>query len=315
MKVLFTADLHIKLGQRNVPKEWQKSRYTDLLNYIEDISKEVDLVILGGDIFDSRPSVEEIAIYVDLVACIKSPCIIFDGNHEACRKGETWLKHLSRLSTLVNSKVKVVDFTTTLFGIQFLPYCRLKKELKTLSPESNILVTHVRGAIEPYVKPEVDLELFDKWDFVFAGDLHAHNNSQRNIVYPGSPLTTSFHRKHVDTGVIIFDTDNPKNYEFRTLTLPQLIRKTVENESEIKASSYDHTIYELKGSSVDMASTVDHTLLDKKIITKQNEAVLDLSASKSKEDEISTYCSEILNLGEDEIKDIITMYLEGSPYG
>lgn len=314
MKVLFTADLHIKVGQRNVPKEWQKQRYRELFDYIRDISEQVDLVILGGDIFDSRPNTEEIALYVDLISDIRCPCIIFDGNHEASKKGETWLKDLTGLSVLVNDKVKVIDCTDTMYGIQFLPYCRLKKELKTLKPESNILVTHVRGAIEPYVKPEVDLELFDKWDIVFAGDLHAHSNSQRNIVYPGSPLTTSFHRKHVDTGVIIFDTENPKDYEFRVLELPQLIRKTVESEDEIQPSLYDHTIYELKGSSVDIASTSDNSLLDKKIITKQNEAVLDLSSSKSREDEISTYCSEILNLGDDEIKDIITMYLEGSPH-
>lgn len=313
MKVLFIADLHIKVGQRNVPRDWQKSRYAELFDEINALSGEVDLAILGGDIFDSRPNTEEIKLYVDLISDITCSCIIIDGNHEASKKGETWLSDFTGLSILVNKNIKVVDYTTTIFGIQFLPYCRLKKELKTLVPESNILVTHVRGAIEPYVKPEVDLELFDKWDIVFAGDLHAHSNSQRNIVYPGSPLTTSFHRSHVDTGVIIFDTDKPQDYEFRVLEIPQLIRKTVQSEEDIKPSVYDHTIFELVGTSVDIASVKDNDLLDKKIVTKRAEAALDLSASTSKETEISIYCSEILNLGDDEIKDIITMYKEGVP--
>ena len=64
------------------------------------------------------------------------------------------------------------------------------------------LFTHVRGEIPPHVVPEVDLERFDKFKTVFAGDLHAHENTQRNIVYPGSPMTTSFHRNEVQLQVI-----------------------------------------------------------------------------------------------------------------
>ena len=56
------------------------------------------------------------------------------------------------------------------------------------------MFTHVRGEIPPHVKPEVDLDMFEDFPVVFAGDLHAHSNTQRNIVYPGSPMTTSFHR-------------------------------------------------------------------------------------------------------------------------
>jgi len=53
----------------------------------------------------------------------------------------------------------------------------------------------------PHVKPEVDLDRFEDFPVVFAGDLHAHSNTQRNIVYPGSPMTTSFHRKEVSDRV------------------------------------------------------------------------------------------------------------------
>ena len=61
------------------------------------------------------------------------------------------------------------------------------------------LFTHVRGEIPPHVKPEVDLDRFEDFPVVFAGDLHAHSNTQRNIVYPRSPMTTSFHRTEVQT--------------------------------------------------------------------------------------------------------------------
>lgn len=312
MRVLFAADLHIKIGQRNVPKKWQWDRYIELVDYITEYSKEVDLVILGGDIFDSKPSTEEIALYVELISDLRCRTIIIDGNHEASKKGSSWLDDLKSMSVLINDNVLVLTKPATYFGIQFLPYCHLKKEIETLTPESNILVTHVRGAIEPYVKPEVDLELFDKWEVVFAGDLHAHSNSQRNIVYPGSPLTTSFHRKPVETGIIIFDTEAPKDYKFIPLELPQLLRKTVESEKDIKPSPYNHVIYELVGSAASLVSIKDNDLLEKKIIIKENEAKLNLTEATSVEDEIAMYCTEVLNLEDDEIKDIITMYKESN---
>ena len=309
MRVLFTADLHIKLGQRNVPRVWQTNRYLELFDYLNEMSKSVDLLILGGDIFDKRPNTEEISLYVQLIQSLACNTIVFDGNHEAEKKGDTWLTDLASMTLLINNNVKIIHETTTLYGIQFLPYCRLHKELKTIKPESNILVTHVRGDIPPYVKAEVDLELFDAWEVVFAGDLHAQSNSQRNIVYPGSPLTTSFHRGTVDTGIIIFDTDNPRDYEFVKLELPQLIRKTVEREEDIKPSAYDHTIYELVGSTADLVITKDNELLDKKIVVKESEAKLDLSTSTSISEEINIYCKEVLKLEEDKIKDILTMYM------
>ena len=70
---------------------------------------------------------------------------------------------------------------------------------------SKPLFTHVRGEIPPHVKPEVELDRFEDFPVVFAGDLHAHSNTQKNIVYPGSPMTTSFHRKEVKTGYILIN--------------------------------------------------------------------------------------------------------------
>ena len=95
------------------------------------------------------------------------------------------------------------------------------KSIEEISAE--YLFTHVRGEIPPHVVPEVDLERFDKFKTVFAGDLHAHSNTQRNIVYPGSPMTTSFHRQEVETGYLLI---NPKDWSWNwwPFTLPQLIR-------------------------------------------------------------------------------------------
>jgi DNA repair exonuclease SbcCD nuclease subunit len=48
--ILFTADWHIKLGQKNVPLAWACSRYQMFFEQIREIEKDVDLHIIGGDL-------------------------------------------------------------------------------------------------------------------------------------------------------------------------------------------------------------------------------------------------------------------------
>jgi len=53
MKILFTADWHINLRKRHVPKEFQVDRYRKLFDELAKI--ECDTMVLGGDIFDKIP--------------------------------------------------------------------------------------------------------------------------------------------------------------------------------------------------------------------------------------------------------------------
>ena len=56
MKILFTADIHIKLGQKSVPVPWAKNRYELLVEQLVSNQKQADMFIIGGDIFDKLPS-------------------------------------------------------------------------------------------------------------------------------------------------------------------------------------------------------------------------------------------------------------------
>jgi DNA repair exonuclease SbcCD nuclease subunit len=304
MNVLFTADLHINLRQKNVPKKWAIARYRDMFSEMDRVfdSSKCDLIVFGGDIFDKSPSLEELGLFFSYLW--KHPereTIIYDGNHEATKKGDTFLKHLYSMcppgSQIVLNKVFIQ-------GMFFLPYCKLKDCER---PAAKICLTHVRGEIPPHVKPEVDLDMFKDCDIVFAGDLHAHNNSQRNIVYPGSPVTVTFHRNPVSTGVIVFNTDAPKEWKWEEINVPQLIRKTVTDPSDIIDNHYDHTIYELKGDILDLSKVVDSDLLDKKIVEHNSEATLDLQ-ELSMEEEIALYCSEILQLPNEKITNLLKVY-------
>jgi len=305
MKILFTADIHIKLGQKNVPIEWAKQRYETFITQLSVIQKDCDMIVLGGDVFDRMPTMDELEVYFDLVSSIRIPCIIYAGNHEALKKDTTFFSYLKRSTNRLNKLVEVIDDFHTIDNMDFVPYNKLKEFEKNPSMlRGDILFTHVRGEIPPHVKAEVDLTLFDKWKVVLAGDLHSYENSQRNILYPGSPCTTSFHRNVVDTGVIVFDTDTGK-HTWVKLTLPQLLRKTIQAGEDMPATDYHHTIYEIEGDMAELGALADSSLIDKKVVKRETDTALILDPKMTIQEEVREYLSYILQLSDSTVEDVL----------
>lgn len=307
MKILFSADWHIKLGQKNVPTSWARSRYQSFFDKLKELEETVDLHIIGGDIFDRVPTLDELELYFSFIQNVKIETIIYDGNHEATKKNSSFLSVLSDVSTNLNEKVKVITSTyEDARGFSILPYCELHKKdsIENLN-QSLPLFTHVRGEIPPHVTPEVDLDRFSSFPIVFAGDLHAHSNSQRNIVYPGSPMTTSFHRSKVNTGILRIDNWTP---EWIELDMPQLIRKTVGNTDEMIPGIRDHIIYELEGDMRDLAKVANTELLDKKVVKRNIETSLVLDKSMTLAEELVEYLTYILEISDDKIPDIVGLF-------
>jgi DNA repair exonuclease SbcCD nuclease subunit len=305
MKVLFTADVHIKLGQKNVPIDWAKNRYNMLWNQLQSIQSECDLFVIGGDVFDKLPNMEELETYFDLVNSCTIETIIYAGNHEAVKKDTTFLSNLKQVTNRLNSLVTVIDDYCKVENMDFIPYNKLKQfEKDPFQICGDICFTHVRGEIPPHVKPEIDLTIFDRWKLVLAGDLHSYENCQRNILYPGSPVTTSFHRNNVDTGVIILDSNNLE-HEWRKLQLPQLIRKTVNVEDPKPATDYDHTIYQVEGDMQELGELEDSDLIDRKVIKRDTDSALILDPEMSMAEEVKEYLTYILELPDQTIDSVL----------
>jgi len=305
MKLLFTADWHIKLGQKNVPRDWQLNRFRSMFSQL--LTEEFDLLVIGGDIFDAMPKLEELELYFEFIKQVAPRrTVIYPGNHEALKKTTTFLTYLKTITEVAsNGSATILDEITKIDNIDFIPYNRLK----TFKPEDfsgNILCTHVRGEIPPHVHPEVDLDLFYRWDLVLAGDLHSHSNSQRNIVYPGSPVTTSFHRSETKTGYLLVDTGSLK-WEFKELQVPQLIRKTVTSPDEMVKTEYHHTIYELEGDLASLKAKVNTELLDKKIVRKESKSTLSLH-NLTLSQELELYLKEIMKLDSTRVKEVMTLF-------
>jgi len=315
MRVLFTADWHIKIGQRKVPKEWQTNRFHLLVDELNKVS--CDLLVIAGDIFDkAEASLEEIEFYFELIAKLVHKTIIFSGNHEAKTKTYGILHNLAEETSRCNPLVTVVTDAYRSDAFDIVDFYELHKP-KWEPRKSNTLFTHVRAALPEHMKqkPEIDLSKFDGYDIVFAGDLHSHKMSQQTfagtpIIYPGSPLTTSFHRKPAegDNGYIILDTDTG-DWTWHSLEyLPQLIRKTVSRVEDMEEDPYNRVIYELEGDLSSLGKVKASDLLDKKINTKvSKEATLQLK-DLSVDQELAVYLGEVENLTEDTVVRLVTRF-------
>lgn len=306
MTILFTADWHIKLGQKNVPVQWAKNRYRLFFSQVYEVEPKVDLHIIGGDIFDRLPTIEELELYFEFIKGIKVLTLIYAGNHESTKKGKTFLSNLKQVTNLINPLVSIVDYILEDGRYTIVPYEFINTVKWDGLNKSAPLFTHVRGEIPPHVKPEIDLDLLQDFNIVFAGDLHSHSNTQRNIVYPGSPMTTSFHRKEVDTGYLLINDDT--TWTWHKFELPQLIRKTVSNPKEMLSTDYHHTIYELEGDVVDLGSVRNTELLDKKLVKRSTEATLLLGKDMSMQDELVEYLTYILEIPENKLPELIGVY-------
>lgn len=308
--ILFTADWHIKLGQKNVPVDWALNRYKLFFEQVHSICKECDMHIIGGDLFDRLPSMEELELYFSFIREVKKPTLIYDGNHEATRKNRTFFSQLKRASRDINPLVNVVDisYIDEDLGFGVLPYAELhkKKSIEHFNTRQP-LFTHVRGEIPPHVKPEVDLNRFNDFPVVFAGDLHAHSNTQRNIVYPGSPMATSFHRTQVKTGYLLIN-EQDWSWLWEPFELPQLIRKTVRDAKDMIPTDYHHTIYEIEGDIQELASVENSELLDKKVVKRNTEATLVIDKDMTIEEELVEYLIYILEIPEEKIATILGTY-------
>lgn len=314
MKILFSTDHHIKLGQKQVPKEWQKNRFLLLGDRLNELyhSNQCDLHIIGGDLLDvPTPTSEEVELLEQFMSRLCHPGMIYTGNHEMLSKTISCLYHLSGvISKVTNGNWEVLRAPYRSPDFDIVPYDEIHKD-KWKEPVSKLCFTHVRGEIPPHVKPEIDLNKYSCYDLVIAGDLHSFKNSQSvgstEIKYPGSPMTTSFHRERTKgtNGCFIIDTESHSVEWIELGDLPQLIRKTIEFGEEMIPSDYDRVVYEVTGNVLELKSIKGSELLDKRINSKvTKDAKLDL-ADKTLIEELHLFLSEVQKLDKSDIDRIL----------
>jgi DNA repair exonuclease SbcCD nuclease subunit len=293
MKILHVADIHINLHKKKIPYTWQYNRFKALFDKLLELEKSCDVVVLAGDIFDKKPEPDEICLFLSYANSVTKPTLAIPGNHEASTKGHSFLEYFEEENAInnanfvlrtENSRVEIAGQ-----GFQLFPYGEMQIGKIPAYVEGDILVTHIRGEVPPHITAEFDFDKISKWPLTLLGDLHfQHKYKDYNMYYSGSPVNTTFDRNDSrGYGVNIITYTSPTDYavDFYDLKLPKLIRLTVDSDTELKADSYHHVVYEVTGTIDKLSKIKNHELLDKKIAEKPSEtSALDLSDKTIKEE-------------------------------
>lgn len=279
VKILHSADIHIKLKKNKVNPEWQLNRFKLFFSKILELELAHDITVLAGDIFDEAPSLEETTLLIEYLNKVKKPTIIIPGNHEASVKGGTFLESFVRDKAITNELVKFYTkndrFLFMGYWFQVFPYTEVQKNNLINYAEKDILITHMRGEVPPHITPEYDFEKLREFKLVLCGDLHFyHKYKDYNLYYPGSPLNTSFDRTTDKKYGVISHTfwREGHTHTFIDLHLPKLIRKSVRVNDDLAKDTKDWVIYEVKGKpeEIQQIKQIQPELLDKAIIEIPN---------------------------------------------
>ena len=230
--------------------------------------------------FDKKPEPDEICLFLRYINSASIPTFVIPGNHEATKKGYTFLSHFHEDNAIKNSNVEII--TQNIHkdvlgqGFQFFPYGEMQTDNLPKSVPDDILVTHIRGEVPPHITPEYDFEKLLPWKLILLGDLHFnHRYLDYPAYYPGSPLNVSFDRdekRQYGVDIINFNSINDYSVDFIDLKLPKLLRRTIKVDESMQKDDYHHIIYEITGSIDELSKISNHDQLDKKIAFKPEES-------------------------------------------
>lgn len=156
-KILFISDIHSSIDTNDY--------------YILDKLQDIDNVILGGDIIDSKIENEDIFTFLQFLKNKFSNINFVLGNHESSKKNLDKVKkislfgnYLTKNSIKVNENIKIYGLDDSTFGIENFEN-KISSYNDSLDQELyNILISHEPHQHKRYVKTNFDL--------ILSGDAH-----------------------------------------------------------------------------------------------------------------------------------------------
>lgn len=196
MKALILADLHVKI---DLDDTWAIKKYEELFTMIVTTfyQQKCSLLILAGDIFESHKinykESQAFAEFLNLLGTNKILTYICSGNHDYVKKTDSvlysFLPLVEHLPTVrIKEYGRIGDTPLFICGHNYLD--KLLEDISTASiPKLPILVTHVRGNLNEYVKEEIDIEkVLTYFPKIIAGDIHSPIELYNGgLIYTDSP--------------------------------------------------------------------------------------------------------------------------------
>lgn len=226
MKYLIFTDLHLSYNSSILPLSINDSKFTtrldmciNTLKWVFEKAEEekVDMIICGGDIFDSHMlRAEEITAMSYALSFYdnKIPLKIITGNHDILDKqaefySSALFKNYDNIS-VYNTPQKVND------ELSVLPYMSFSNITEDLVKElhNKFLVSHIDiyGSIlgnKHKLDFGVEPNLFNGFEKVFNGHIHTQQVLSENVMNIGSCVSHSFSDdEDYIPSILIYDSDN-----------------------------------------------------------------------------------------------------------
>lgn len=287
MKFVHLSDLHLgKRVNEYSMLEDQEYILTKIINIIDD--EKPAGVIIAGDVYDkSIPSAEAVQMFDDFLTRLAKrnlQVFIISGNHDSPER-MSFGSRLMDQSGIHISQVydgKFTPFTlqdesgdVNIYMLPFVKPAHVKRfsdesiesytdairvaiaEMKVDQSARNLLITHqfVTGAtrsesedISVGGSDNVDVSVFDGFDYVALGHIHSPQNcTSERVRYCGTPLKYSFSEAKDNKSITVVELEEKGNIYVKTVSLVPM-RDMVEikgryNEIMLK-SFYENTSYQ-----------------------------------------------------------------------
>jgi DNA repair exonuclease SbcCD nuclease subunit len=246
-KIFLVGDLH--LGIRNNSVEWADIQKEFLLEVLPNtaaengFNPETDILILEGDIFHSRESInvriqnDSMEIFENLAKVFKRGVFIILGNHDVYYKDSNQVNSVRHLKHLAeNIHVFESPEVLTINGTEnwlMLPWVEDTKTLGNhvadYAQMCKRIVCHadIKGLkFNRWTKVEHGLEVtaLSQYDRVYSGHIH-HRQEQGNILYTGTPYQMDRGDRGNTKGYYIIDAkDNYKETFIENQVSPNYVK-------------------------------------------------------------------------------------------
>ncbi|MBN2477874.1 metallophosphoesterase [Candidatus Micrarchaeota archaeon] len=311
MKIAIMGDTHLGYAR------FEEDSYIQAEWAIKDAEDKADLIIIAGDVFDTKiPRMETLQRALNIFKKIKKRIITIHGNHE--RRSKDSVNILQILDTggfveyLHNQSLQIEENgeKINIIGLGSVPSFYSKTALKVCTEKNgpkkgyfNILVLHQN--FNELSMGEEDLSFEDiqelNFDLIINGHIHKHHNSLNGkLIIPGSTVVTQLKKEETEArGYVLYDTEKKEGrfipVKSRDFYLEELefenagileVRKAVEEKiEEIKKRSPESIIkIRLKGKIMDGLSPSDLVLRGGKNIFIDNK--LNIKNLRQRLDEI-----------------------------
>ena len=287
MKFVHLSDLHLgKRVNEYSMLEDQEYILTKIINIIDD--EKPAGVIIAGDVYDkSIPSAEAVQMFDDFLTRLAKRNLrvfVISGNHDSPERMSFGSRLMNQsgihISQVYDGKIEpfVIKDEHGVINVYMLPFVK-PAHVKRFSDESiesytdairvaiaemkvdqsarNLLITHqfVTGAtrsesedISVGGSDNVDVSVFDGFDYVALGHIHSPQNcTSERVRYCGTPLKYSFSEAKDNKSITVVELEEKGNVSVKTVSLVPM-RDMVEikgryNEIMLK-SFYENTSYQ-----------------------------------------------------------------------